>query len=214
MIDFLLKNPRLYRFYQKSVRNKYSEYDFIKFIFSKKLEMKKTKLLDLCCGDSYILNFISDHIEDYLGVDNSNKYLDFSKKKWSNYKFLKLDLSNKNSLNEFKNFQPNFIFINGAIHHLDDEAVINIKHYLNELKGSYFLSVDPVNHKNKILNKIMISLDRGKHIRTVEQYKNILGEMNHFVIDDFYKMSFQNIFHYRNFELNKYYYEWKNSLKN
>ena len=36
--------------------------------------------------------------------------------------------------------------------------------------------------KNKILNKIMISLDRGKHIRTVEQYKNILGEMNHFVI--------------------------------
>ncbi len=36
MINFLLKNPRLYRYYQKTVRKKYDEYDFIKFIFKKK----------------------------------------------------------------------------------------------------------------------------------------------------------------------------------
>ena len=60
----------------------------------------------------------------------------------------------------------------------------------------------------------MINLDRGKYIRTLEEYKNVMKGINHFVIDDFYKMSFQNIFHYRNFDLNKLYYEWKNSLKN
>ena len=30
MINFLLKNPSLYRFYQKTVRKKYDEYDFRK----------------------------------------------------------------------------------------------------------------------------------------------------------------------------------------
>ena len=33
MINFLLKNPSLYRFYQKTVRAKYDEYDFFRFIF-------------------------------------------------------------------------------------------------------------------------------------------------------------------------------------
>ena len=83
MINLVLKYPLLYRVYQKSVRSRYSEYDFIKFIFSK-LDTKDLKILDLCCGDSYILNFIKDYIKDYLGVDISNKYLDFSRISSSN----------------------------------------------------------------------------------------------------------------------------------
>ena len=41
MINFLLKNPSLYRFYQKIVRKKHDEYDFIKFIFKKNFIKKK-----------------------------------------------------------------------------------------------------------------------------------------------------------------------------
>ena len=66
MINFLLKNPRLYRYYQKTVRKKYDEYDFIKFIFEKK-KFKNIRLLDICCGDSYILEYINKFIEDYFG---------------------------------------------------------------------------------------------------------------------------------------------------
>ena len=43
--------------YQKTVRSDYSEYDFFKFIFSN-LKIKKPRVLDLCCGDSFILNYI------------------------------------------------------------------------------------------------------------------------------------------------------------
>ena len=80
MIEQILKYPLLYRIYQKSVRTHYSEYDFFKYIFSK-LEVENIRVLDLCCGDSYILDFIKDDISDYLGVDNSDKYINFSKKK-------------------------------------------------------------------------------------------------------------------------------------
>jgi len=212
MIELILKYPLLYRIYQKSVRTRFSEYDFIKYIFSK-LELKDIRVLDLCCGDSYILNFIKDHISDYLGVDNSDKYINFSKKKWEKFKFFKLDLNKNDSIEKFKSFKPNFIFINGAIHHLDDKTVINTNKFVDEFKESIFLSVDPIYDNNKIVNTIMLKLDRGKYIRTKNEYKNLMKNYNTFVIDDFYKMSFKNVFHYKNFDLVKLYYNWKTSLK-
>ena len=63
MINFLLKNPSLYRFYQKSVRRKYDEYNFIKFIFKKKI-FKNIRMLDICCGDSYVLEHINEFIDE------------------------------------------------------------------------------------------------------------------------------------------------------
>ena len=86
MINFLLKNPSLYRFYQKTVRKKYDEYDFIKFIFEKKF-FKNVRMLDICCGDSYILEYINEFIDDYIGIDNNDKYLNQCKKRWKNFNF-------------------------------------------------------------------------------------------------------------------------------
>ena len=65
--------------YQKSVRSSHSEYDFIRFVFSK-FENKDIRMLDLCCGDSFIINFLGDYLSDYLGADNSDKYIKFSEK--------------------------------------------------------------------------------------------------------------------------------------
>ena len=74
MIDLILKNPNLYRFYQKSVRSKYDEYNFFKFIFERN-NFKNIRMLDICCGDSFVLEYIGNFIDDYLGVDNNDKYL-------------------------------------------------------------------------------------------------------------------------------------------
>ena len=136
-------------------------------------------MLDLCCGDSYILNFIESHINDYLGVDNSDKYLNYSKKKWPRFNFLNLDLNNsEESISQLEKFQPNLIFINGAIHHLDDHTIKNITSFINRFEESIFISIDPVKSNNKILNKIMIKLDRGKYIRTENEYKNLMQNYN------------------------------------
>ena len=85
MINQILKYPILYRIYQKSVRTKFSEYDFLEHIF-KELKDKKIRILDLCC-DSYILNFVEDYISEYMGVDNSDKYLKYSKINGQNLNF-------------------------------------------------------------------------------------------------------------------------------
>ena len=211
MINFILKYPLLYRFYQKTVRSQYSEYDFFKFIFLN-LREKKLRVLDLCCGDSFILNYINQYIDDYFGIDFSDKYLNFSKKKWAKFKFKKLNLNNMDYLNEIKDFNPNFIFINGALHHLDDTTVKNINKLSDIFTNSYFLSVDPVKSNNKIFNKLMIKFDRGKFIRNKDDYSNLMTSSKNIILDDFYKMSFKQILHYRNFELNDFYLKWKNSI--
>ena len=212
MINFLLKNPNLYRFYQKSVRGKYDEYDFFKFIFKKKI-FGNIRMLDICCGDSYILEYISEFIEDYLGIDNNNKYLKKCRQQWKKFNFMQLDLNDKENIGHFVKFNPNFILINGAIHHLEDETVKSISSLItNNFPNSHFLSVDPVKNNNSLLNSIMIKLDRGKFIRNKFQYAELMDSFESFIINDFYKMNFENIFHYKNFDLKKFYHNWKKEI--
>ena len=212
MINFLLKNPNLYRFYQKTVRAKYDEYDFFKFIL-KQNSFENIRMLDICCGDSYILEYISEFIDDYLGVDNNPKYLDKCRLRWKKFNFLNLDLNNNENIKHFLNFKPNFIFINGAIHHLDDKTVQSINSFVtNNFPKSYFLSVDPIKHNNSLLNSLMIKMDRGKFIRDKFQYNEIMKSFDFFITNDFYKMNFENIFHYKNFDLEILYKNWKQEI--
>ena len=212
MINFLLKNPNLYRFYQKSVRAKYDEYDFFKFIFKKKI-FSNVRMLDICCGDSFILDYISEYIDDYLGVDNNEKYLKKCRQVWKKFNFINLDLNQKKNVDYLLKFKPNFIFINGAIHHLDDTTMKSINSFIkNNFSSSYFLSVDPIKDNNNLLNSLMIMLDRGKFIRNKNDYAELMQSFDSFVVDDFYKMNFKNIFHYKNFNLKEFYQNWKQEI--
>ena len=113
---------------------------------------------------------------------------------------------------KIEKFNPNFIFVNGALHHLDDKTVSSINKLSKLYNNSYFLSVDPVRSKNKFLNKIMISLDRGKYIREHSDYSNLMDSCESVIIDDFYRMSFKQIFHFKNLDINDFYKEWKSSV--
>ena len=212
MINFLLKNPSLYRFYQKTVRAKYDEYDFIKFIFNQN-NFKNIRMLDICCGDGYILEYINEYIDDYLGIDNNDKYLKQCQNKWKQFNFLKLELDEKINIDQLIKFKPNFIFINGAIHHLDNNTVKLINKFIkSNFSDCYFLSVDPIKNNNKLFNSAMIMLDRGKFIRNKSEYAELMHSFDSFIIDDFYKMKFENIFHYKNFNLKELYHNWKREV--
>ena len=212
MINFLLKNPSLYRFYQKTVRAKYDEYDFFRFIF-KQNNFKNMRMLDICCGDSYILEYINEFVDDYLGIDDNDKYLKQCQNRWKKFNFIKLKLDDKTNIDQLVEFKPNIIFINGAIHHLDDKTVKLINSFIkSNFSECYFLSVDPIKNNNSFLNNMMIKLDRGKFIRNKLQYSELMDSFESFIIDDFYKMKFENIFHYKNFNLKEFYNNWKKEI--
>ena len=58
----------------------------------------------------------------------------------------------------------------------------------------------------------MIAFDRGKFIRTDLEFKKLMKNFNQFIVDDFYQMSFQNVFNYRNIDIPQLYKNWKNSI--
>jgi hypothetical protein len=207
--NFILEYPFFYRLYQSTVRKKKHEYLFFNYIFSSLSKNGEIRMLDICSGDSHVLNYISNYLNDYIGVDLNNKYLQNLSTKWPRFTFLNLDVTGNNSLEELKKFNPNFIFMNGAIHHLNDKTMKSVISLIRNFNDAYFLSVDPVDHKNKLINKIMIKNDRGKFIRSPEEYNSIMSNFNSLIIDDFYIMSFKNIFHFKNINLEKLYKEWQ-----
>lgn len=209
MINFILQHSLFYRLYQKIVRKNNHEYDLFKFIFEDISKSKKIKMLDLCSGDSFILKYVDNYIDEYIGIDNNEKYLKKLKVSWPNYKFLNKDISKLSEIEEIKNFSPNLVFMNGAIHHLDDEIIEAIKSYVSRFENCMFLSVDPIKHNNKFVNNVMLYFDRGKFIRNQDQYKNLMKNFDQFIIDDFYKMSFKNVFHYKNINILGLYNNWK-----
>ena len=77
---------------------------------------------------------------------------------------------------------------------------------------SYFLSIDPVRANNKFINSLMINFDRGKYIRKKSHYSELMQGCQNIIIDDFYKMSFKQIFHYKNLNLEKLYSDWKQTI--
>jgi hypothetical protein len=213
MINLLLQYPLFYRLYQKTVRKKNHEYDLFKFIFSEISKNKKIKMLDLCSGDSFVLKYVADYVDEYIGIDNNKKYLKSLKSEWPNFKFINADITKLDNLDEIKNFEPNLIFMNGAIHHLDNTTVVAINNFISKFKNCAFLSVDPIKYNNGLINKIMIFFDRGKFIRNDYEYKLLMPSYNQFIIDDFYQMSFKNVFHFLNLDISKLYNDWKNLIK-
>ena len=173
MINLILQYPLFYRLYQKTVRKNNHEYDLFKYIFSELSENRKIKMLDLCSGDSFVLKYVGEYIEEYIGVDNNEKYLKKLKSEWPNFKFINADISNLRNIDEINNFHPDIIFMNGAIHHLNDNIMGEINSFLSKFNESMFLSVDPIKFNNGLINKIMIFFDRGKFIRKKDEYKKL-----------------------------------------
>jgi len=201
----------LYRSYQKIVRSNNSEFDFFKFIFNKlNNKIGNLNVLDICCGDSYILHFVREYLNTYTGIDYNKNYLKHCKIRWPNFNFVRLNLL---SFNNFKNLnldKINVIFLNGVIHHFEDSMLIRLmKNLTNLFPNACYIMADPVIYNNNLLNKIMIQYDRGKFIRSKSEYEIVMNKFDSFIVDDFYKMSFKTIFHYKNFKLNNLYKVWK-----
>jgi ubiquinone/menaquinone biosynthesis C-methylase UbiE len=213
-INNFLKFPFFYRFYQRIIRKKYDDYDFFEFFFKKLYKKKKSiKVLDLCCGDSFVLNYINPFIFKYLGLDNNSLYLNSGKKRWRRHSFKFFDFSQIHKLKKEINFYPDVIFLNGVIHHFDDHNIKVLNNFIkNNFPKSIFLSADPIKFNNNFINKLMIEFDRGRFIRTLKNYKLLMKNHNFLISDLFFRVNFKLIFHYKNIDLKFLYNLWKSDV--
>lgn len=135
------------------------------------------RILDLGCGPANILDCLPKDIV-YTGVDLSQSYIDAAQKKYGARGFFfcaPLDSLSKIGLKEF-----DIVMGIGVLHHLDDGQAENFFKIVSKVltaKGRC-LTIDPcLISQQHAIARFLISLDRGRNVRTPDQYKNLIGNL-------------------------------------
>ena len=134
-------------------------------------------IIDIGCGTSEILSYLSDNVR-YLGIDRTPNYIIRAKEKYRdrNAQFLCQELSPDLSLGVCK---ADAVLAIGIIHHLEDKECIDLFQVAKKAlrPGGFFLALDPVYHQpQSMLARYIISKDRGKAVRTTEQYLSLYNQ--------------------------------------
>lgn len=164
----ILSHPIAYRFTQLLLGATHARTALVReFIQPKSADA----ILDIGCGTAEILDFLPETVE-YIGIDLSQEYISFAKKKHGNRgKF------HCNDLNKIKNDLPKFdtVLAIGLLHHLnDDEADKLFAMAASCLKSTgKLITLDGCYEKSQSkIAKFIISKDRGQNIRTPEEYNS------------------------------------------
>lgn len=135
-------------------------------------------VVDLGCGPGTILQYLPADV-DYWGVDISENYIRAARKSFSARgtfflgtarDFLNHDDSHPNS--------ADLIVSNGLLHHLsDDEAleVLELSKRLMKADGRFLSIEGTFLSRQTRLSKWIVSSDRGRHVRSEQEWKRLIG---------------------------------------
>lgn len=134
-------------------------------------------IIDIGCGTSEILRYLPDNVR-YLGIDRNPNYIVRAKERYRhrNAQFLCQELSPDLPLGEYK---ADAVLAIGIIHHLEDKECIDLFQVAKKTlrPEGFFLALDPVYHPSQsMIARYIISKDRGKAVRTTEQYLSLYAK--------------------------------------
>lgn len=149
-----------------------------KRIFAKEYirDVQGLRILDIACGTAQILKCI-DGYESYLGVDLSQKYLNYARRKYGDHQGVTFLCKNVNDFSERDDQQFDLVLMMGIMMNLDDNEIHHIMTTIKKLiaPGGVFLSYDSVYlDGTKGIAKFLLDYDRGFHLRTEEGYVSLM----------------------------------------
>lgn len=133
-------------------------------------------VLDIGCGTGKILEHLGP--VEYLGFDRSEEYIQSAQAKYGHRaRFICCGLS-EDCIEPGEHYD--LALAHGVIHHLDDAlAGVLFSLALRVLKpGGRLVTLDNVHTQDKgFLDRFITRLDRGRFVRTVEQYQALASAM-------------------------------------
>ena len=171
IINLIFDNTIIFNKFRNIVHNDFKKE---KNIIMQEFDVKSNKkILDFGCGvGQYSVIFKP---ENYTGVDLDFNNINFAKKNFKGNFFL-----NKPNKLDFPNDKFDFIMALAMFHHinnLDLEIILKEFKRILKPKGKIFI-IDLLPHKyqKNILSNILISLDRGRFIRDINDLIQIFSK--------------------------------------
>lgn len=129
------------------------------------------RILDVGCGTADILEHLPAGV-DYVGIDHSDNYIADARARFGDRgRFEVGDVSAAETTDR------TLVVSIGVLHHLDDEAVRGLFSSAADaaIPGARIVTVDPtlVDGQARIA-RLMITNDRGQHVRTPEQLRALI----------------------------------------
>jgi cyclopropane fatty-acyl-phospholipid synthase-like methyltransferase len=165
MIGSLLASPSVYRVFCRFIGNEPRRVFIEKYVLPKKGEV----ILDIGCGPGNLLEYLPD--VKYVGFDMNERYIEDAKKRFGNRGHFFCEMFDKNTTIASADFDMVVAF--GILHHLSDDDVVKLFELVKlKLKhGGRAFTLDIFKYDGQPwLERILVSLDRGKYMRTEEEY--------------------------------------------
>ena len=134
------------------------------------------KVIDIGCGPAQALQSLPD--VEYLGLDTNPDYIAFAMRTYGDKgTFVVGDTRSLRGDSRFKD--ADIVIAIAVLHHLDDEEAADcIRFAYDALKrGGRLICHDPCWIPNQgMFSKCIMSHDRGRNIRTKEQYRQLVAK--------------------------------------
>lgn len=190
----ILSIPLVFDTYQKLIGSD----DFMKrYVREFICPFPDARILDIGCGTAPVLKYLPTNIE-YVGYDLNPHYIEDASKKYKGRGKFYCERISDSSITKINDFD--IALAGGVLHHIDDdEAKKLFEIALHLLKpGGYLITYDGVYiEKQSIFAKWILSKDRGKHVRTHDEYVNLakssFSKTESFIMHDMYKMPYTAI---------------------
>jgi SAM-dependent methyltransferase len=134
------------------------------------------KVIDIGCGPAQILQSLPD--VEYFGLDTDPGYIAFARRTYGDKATFVVG-NTRSVQDDFRFKDADIVIAFTVLHHLDDkDAVDCIQFAYNALKASgRFICLDPCWIPNQgVFSKCIMSHDRGRNIRTEQQYRHLAGK--------------------------------------
>ena len=159
---------------------------------------KNTRVLDLCCGTCDIIPYLE--FKEYVGVDLNKKYILHNKAKFASITNASFYCADVNAFIEENNTKFNVVLLLLAMHHIDDASLKTLLKNIFRALPTHgrLVTIDGCRESNiTLFEKYLFDNDRGKFIRTKEEYieifLSIFKDYQYTISRDLYHIPYNSI---------------------
>lgn len=174
-IRAILSSPKIYNFFQNIMGAQKARVEFAQEYIR---AQPGNHILDLGCGTAEILAFLPD--VHYVGFDISEAYVAAARARFGKKGVFECRKLGEAEVLELQKFD--IVLVLGVLHHLEDNAaraLLRTAHAALRTQGR-LVTIDPCHVKGQnMLARILINLDRGKNVRSLDGYTALAKSVFH-----------------------------------